>query len=71
MQPSIHFCFKASFSLHPVLQENAALGFTHDRIPTTQTLNLNWDYRTKQAALCVAVLHLHTAVIVWRNHKEY
>lgn len=34
-------------------------------IQRSETLTLRWDYRRKQAALCVAVLHLHTAVIVW------
>lgn len=38
------------------------------RLQTTQRskgLALRWDYRRKQAALCAAVLRLHTAVIVW------
>lgn len=37
----------------------------------SETLTPRWDYRTEQAALCVAVLRLHTALIVWWNHKHF
>lgn len=61
MQPSLRCCFKASFCA-----QNSRL----KTLQRSETLTPRWDYRSKQTALCVSVLSLYTAVIVWYNHKD-